>query len=92
MIAPISYKSAFQVDRAPLAAQSAGLNRVFAAAVVNQQFREMLLRDPLDALQRGYMGESFLLSKEEWELIVSIRAKSLPDLAQQVTRSLGIGY
>lgn len=92
MIAPITYKHTFQVDQAPLAPQSSGLNRVFAAAVVNQQFRETLLRDPLDALQKGYMGESFFLSKEEWELIVSIRAESLPDLAQQVSRSLRIGY
>ena len=92
MIAPITYQRTFQVEQAPLAPQSSGLNRVFAAAVVNQQFREMLLRDPLDALQKGYMGESFRLSKEEWELIVSIRAESLPDLAQQVSRTLRNGY
>jgi hypothetical protein len=92
MIAPITYQHTLQVDQAPLAAQSSGLNRVFAAAVVNQQFREMLLRDPLHALQKGYMGETFLLSKEEQELIISIRAESLPDLARQVSRSLSIGY
>jgi hypothetical protein len=92
MIAPITYQRTFHVDQAPPGSNSSELSRVFAAAVVNQQFREMLLRDPLDALQKGYMGERFLLSKEEWELIISIRAESLPDLAQQVNRSLRIGY
>ncbi len=92
MIAPTTYQHAFQVEQAPLAGNSSELSRVFAAAVVNQQFCEMLLRDPHDALQKGYMGEAFLLSKEERELIVSIRANSLSDLARQVNRSLRNQY
>ncbi|MCA2000668.1 MAG: hypothetical protein LDL51_02260 [Chloroflexi bacterium] len=67
---------------------SSGLSRVFAAAVVNRQFCDMLLRDPSIALQKGYLGESFSLSKEEKDLIVSIRADSLADLARQVNRNL----
>ncbi len=92
MIAPITYQRAFQVGQAPLVTISSGLSRVFAAAVVNQQFREMLLHDPHTALQKGYMGEAFLLSKEEQELIISIRANTLSELAREVSRSLGSQY
>jgi hypothetical protein len=52
----------------------------------------MLLQDPSIALQRGYLGQTFSLSKEERDLITSIRAKSLSDLAKQVNRSLVNGY
>jgi hypothetical protein len=71
---------------------SSGISRVFSAAVVNQQFRDMLLQDPNTALQNGYLGETFSLSKEEQDLIVSIRANSLSDLAKQVNRSLSNNY
>jgi hypothetical protein len=71
---------------------SPALNRVFAAAVVNRQFCAMLLQDPQTALQKGYMGEPFSLSSEEQDLIVSIRANSLTDLARQVNRSLQNQY
>jgi hypothetical protein len=67
---------------------SSGLSQVFAAAVVNQQFRDMLLHDPCIALQKGYLGETFSLSEQEQDLITSIRAQSLSDLAKQVNHSL----
>jgi hypothetical protein len=63
---------------------SNGLNRVFAAAVVNRQFCDMLLKNPREALQKGYLGETFPLTPEEISLIASIRAESLPELARQV--------
>ncbi len=62
----------------------AGLNSVFAAAVVNQNFRETLLRNPGAALDQGYLGKGFSLSQEETSLILSINASSLADLARQV--------
>jgi hypothetical protein len=71
---------------------SSGISRVFAAAVVNQQFCSMLLQNPQIAIQKGYLGETFSLSKEEQDLIVSIRANSLSDLAKQVNRSLSGRY
>ncbi|MBK6793237.1 MAG: hypothetical protein IPG80_12055 [Anaerolineales bacterium] len=64
--------------------RSAGLNRVFAAAVVNRQFCDMLLKNPREALQKGYLGETFTLTPEEVSLIASIRAETLSDLAKQV--------
>lgn len=66
-----------------------GLSSVFAAAVVNQSFREILLRDPEMAIQQGYLGRDFALSREEKLLIVSINAKSLTDLAKQIVQTLG---
>ena len=63
-----------------------GLNKLFAAAVVNNQFCQLLLNQPEAALQEGYLGDTFDLTPEEQALIISIRAKSLPELAQQVTK------
>jgi len=67
---------------------NSGLNKLFAAAVVNDQFCQLLLGKPEVALRQGYFGDSFDLTPEEYALVISIRAKSLPDLAQQVTRFL----
>ena len=66
-----------------------GLSSVFAAAVVNQNFREMLLHEPEKALKQGYLGKSFALSQEDRSLLVSLNAKSLTDLAKQVVHNIG---
>ncbi len=68
-----------------------GLSALFAAAVVNREFRNLLLRDPKTALKNGYLGEQFYLSNEEQRRLTSIRAESLADLAQQlmVTKTVG---
>lgn len=92
MTTPLVYQSLMHVDVTPVPRVSSGLSRVFAAAVVNKQFCDMLLRNPHEALRRGYLGETFSLSKEEQNLLVSIHAKSLSDLANQVNRSLGSQY
>lgn len=68
--------------------EMSGLTRLFAAAIVNHQFREKLLNEPHAALINGYPGQIFPLTEEEKTLIISIRAKSLPDLATQVNRAL----
>jgi hypothetical protein len=65
-----------------------GMNKLFAAAVVNNQFCQLLLSEPKIALRQGYLGDAFDLTFEEQALIVSIRAKSLPELAQQVNKAL----
>ena len=67
---------------------SSELSRVFAAAVINKQFCDLLLNDPEQALEHGYFGEPFLLSRDEQDLIVSIRVQSLADLAMQVVHAL----
>jgi hypothetical protein len=61
------------------------LSRLVTAAVVNQKFCNLLLASPTAALSAGYNGESFNLTLEERELVVSIRASSLTDFATQLT-------
>ncbi len=92
MIASLTYQNTLTMSLTSRSNNSSSISRVFAAAVVNQQFRDMLLQDPNTALQNGYLGETFSLSKEEQDLIVSIRANSLSDLAKQVNRSLSNNY
>ena len=69
-------------------AQRKGLHRLFAAAVVSNQFRETLLREPAAALANGYLGQPYSLSDQEKVIIQSVRAKNLADLAQQVNQAL----
>ena len=88
MIAPLTYQTSFSTKLSSRPNVSSGLSQVFAAAVVNQQFCTMLLQEPSIALQKGYLGQTFSLKKEEQDLITSIRAKSLSDLAKQINRSL----
>jgi len=66
------------------------VTRLLAAAVVNRQFRQLLLSDPIQALDIGYQGEKFIFTRNERDLIYSIHAKSLPELARQLISSLGI--
>jgi hypothetical protein len=63
------------------------LSRLLAAAVINPDFCHLLLNDPEVALERGFQGEDFLFTEEERALIVSIRAASLTDLANQLART-----
>ncbi|GAB4503243.1 MAG: hypothetical protein Fur0043_02350 [Anaerolineales bacterium] len=65
-----------------------GLNRLFSAAVVNPQFCRLLLNDPGSALQQGHLGNTFGLSLEQQALILSAKARSLPELAFQVQQAL----
>jgi hypothetical protein len=63
------------------------LSRLLAAAVINPEFSCLLLNDPELALKSGFQGEDFLFTEEECELILSIRADSLTDLAYQLSRT-----
>lgn len=65
-----------------------GLHRLFAAAVVSDQFRETLLTRPDEALTNGYLGQSFVLTDREKMIIRTVRADTLTDLAQKVNRAL----
>ena len=65
-----------------------GLHRLFAAAIVSDQFRETLLSKPDEALANGYLGQTFTLTDQEKTLIKSIQADTLTDLAQKVNRAL----
>jgi hypothetical protein len=65
-------------------------SRILSAAVINVQFRQMLLTNPGKAIEAGYGGESFHLGREEKNRLVSIRATSLADFASQMNRTLEV--
>jgi len=64
--------------------QHKSLNQLLCAATVNGRFREMLLRDPAQAIATGYFEHSFCLTPEERDLVVGIQAGKLEDFAAQV--------
>jgi hypothetical protein len=61
------------------------MSRLVTAAVVNKKFCDLLLTSPAAALAAGYNGESFYLTPQEQEVVISIRASSLTDFAIQLT-------
>ena len=65
-----------------------GLHRLFAAAIVSDQFRTTLLHEPEEALAKGYLGQTFPLTDQEKKIIKTIRAENLTDFAQKVNRAL----
>ncbi len=73
--------------RKPPVARTA-LHRLFAAAIVNDQFRTTLLSEPERALANGYLGQTFPLSDQEKKIIKTIRAENLTDFAQKVNQAL----
>jgi len=87
MITQSTYHPQVQIPSSSISTSS-GLTRVFAAAVVSRQFCKLLLSDPVTALQNGYLGETFKLSTEEHDLLISIHAENLADLARQVNKAL----
>lgn len=70
------------------AIERSGLHRLFAAAIVNNQFRTKLLSEPEAALANGYLGQPFALTDHEKKIIKTIRATNLTDFAQQVNQAL----
>jgi hypothetical protein len=64
------------------------LHRLFAAAIVSDQFRTTLLREPEKALANGYRGQVFPLTDQEKKIIQTIRAENLTDFAQKVNQAL----
>lgn len=73
-------------QKAPVARSA--LHRLFAAAVVSDQFRKTLLRAPEEALANGYLGQTFALTDQEKKIIQTIRAENLTDFAQKVNQAL----
>jgi hypothetical protein len=63
-------------------------SRILTAAVVNNQFRTLLLTNPGKAIESGYAGETFYLAREEKKKVAAIRATSLADFAAQLSQVL----
>lgn len=59
-------------------------SRLLSAAVINDQFRSMLLCDPVSAVVVGYEDERFAFDRREIEKMSAIRATSLREFAAQL--------
>lgn len=60
------------------------LDGLFTAATVSKDFRQKLLSNAALALADGYIDETFKLNPAERALVLSIRAKTIEDFAQQL--------
>jgi hypothetical protein len=60
------------------------LNRLLSAAIVSTSFRKMLINNPETALTKGYQGEKFNLSSDEYRWLTSIQATDLTSFASQL--------
>ena len=61
-------------------------SRILTAAVINMQFRQLLLTNPGKAIDNGFGGEMFHLAREEKKQVAAIRATSLADFASQLNQ------
>ncbi len=66
-------------------------SRILTAAVINIQFRQLLLTNPAKAIENGYGGEMFSLAREEKRQVAAIHATSLADFASQLNQVLEFG-
>lgn len=80
-----AYLQASQASVGPAAQNKQGdaaeLSRLMAAAIINERFRELLLKDPRLALHQGFNGERFYLDPEQEERVLSIQASTLSEFA-----------
>jgi hypothetical protein len=60
------------------------LNRLLSAAIVSTGFRNLLITNPESAIAKGYQGEKFNLSSDEYSWLVSVQATDLASLASQL--------
>ena len=79
-------KAMYMYARQDLREMRPEYSRILTAAVINQQFRNLLLDDPNQAVSRGFNGESFNLSSKEKDELSSLKGLSLADFASQLAR------
>jgi len=65
-------------------------SRIISAAVINERFCNLLLKDPEKAINSGYSGETFELNLEDKRRLSSIRANSLSDFASKLVQAYSI--
>lgn len=68
----------------PEAAVKAEFGRLIHAAIINPNFRKMLLSNPKLSIETGYCGESFQFSPELKNKITLIKAGTLEEFSTQL--------
>ena len=79
---PLNEDFPTRMDDSPLPGRQLG--RLLSAAVLNETVCDLLLRDAGKAISAGFQGEDFLLTNEELDLVLSIRAATLQQFACQL--------
>lgn len=62
------------------------LDRLVCAGVVDEQFRALLVRDPLRTIEEGFYGEVFHLTEEERALLANIQANDFDEFVREIAR------
>jgi hypothetical protein len=60
------------------------LGKVLQAAVINKDFREQLLDNPLRSIESGYFGEAFHIPSEILKSISLLKSSNLEHFSQSV--------
>lgn len=71
-----------------LAGTETEFDRLMAAATVSQELCQLLLTQPSLAIAVDYEGEKFNFSPDERQIVLSIRARTLEEFAEQLVRQL----
>jgi hypothetical protein len=79
-------------DYDPKTAVMADFGRLIHAAVINSNFRQNLLNNPLACIESGYCGERFDYSPELKERIRLIHAGSLEEFSKQLLQIMEPSY
>lgn len=68
----------------PQAAIKAEFGRLVHAAIINPRFRKQLLANPLSAIDKGYLGESFQFSARVRDQLRELQAGTLEEFSSKV--------
>jgi hypothetical protein len=68
----------------PQASMKAEFGRLIHAAIINKNFRQLLLTNPVNTIDRGYFGESFHFPGEVKEKMRHIRAENLEEFSSRI--------
>jgi hypothetical protein len=60
------------------------ISRIMTAAIVNGHFRQNLLANPREAIEKGFGEEIFVLNQDESDQIANIQADSLEEFAIKI--------
>lgn len=62
------------------------IGKILQAAVINSNFRNNLLSNPLRSIEAGYFGEYFHLPEELLKRISCIKSNSLENFSEEIMR------
>lgn len=70
----------------PQAGTKAEFGRLIHAAIINTRFRQLLITNPVNTIEKGYLGESFYFPNDVKNQIQNIHAGNLEEFSSQVVQ------